>query len=189
MDDIADALSGISGGGDPESQAEALMQAVDRAAQAAWTLAEPKATSGWSRRPSASFGEIIGANIKALRDEADWTQERLAEAMAHQGFPWKRITCAEVEASSRRVSLEEVLTLAALFAEPAITFLLPDDTIALDLPERDVLPDAVIELLLGLGGQVGRGGVAWRAPARALRRDKEKSVERPAVSLWRQRLT
>ncbi len=125
-------------------------------------------------------------NIKALRNEAGWTQERLAGAMAAAGFSWKRITCAEVEVGSRRISLEELLGIAMLFSVPALELLIPDDSVALDMPMADVKGPQVEELLLGSGGRLGRGGVEWTAPLSVLAMTG-RTDERPAPDLWRAR--
>ena len=187
VDDFAAALRGIADGIDPETHSETLRHVADQAGLAAWTIGEDKEPTAWSTPGMASFWQIIGANLKDMRVEAGWSQERLAEAVAREGFPWKRITCAEVEAGTRRLSLEELLTLAALFAEPLVSFLrLKHDTV-LELPRGVVQPEVVSELLVGAGGKVGRGGMAWHAPARVLQAQKGKGAERPAADWWRTR--
>ena len=187
VDDFASALRGIADGVDPQSKAETLRHIADQAGLAAWNMGEEEEPPGWSTPGTASFWQIIGANLKEMRVEAGWSQERLAEAVAREGYPWKRITCAEVEAGTRRLSLEELLTLAALFAEPLLSFLRVQDDTVLELPMGVGKSEVVLELLVGAGGKVGRGGVAWNAPARILQAQKGKGAERPAADWWRTR--
>jgi transcriptional regulator with XRE-family HTH domain len=182
MEHIADALSAVAESHDDE-RLGMLQQTFDEARRAAWNKAPRTNADAWERPLSDSFGRIIGENIKALRNEAGWSQERLARAMETAGYIWKRITCAEVEASTRRVSLEELVGLAALFGVPLIELLLPREHVGVDLPERDLSRRDTLELLLGREGKLGEGGVDWGAPLEAL----PAVAERPAPDLWQSR--
>jgi len=174
-----------------EDHQGALYGALDRAMRAAASLANPVA--GMSRWTTfeASFGQIIGENVKALREEAGWTQAQLAEAMTRLGFDWKRITMAEAEAASRRVTYEELVGLAVLFGVPVVELLIPseapNDTTLLAWNTGDLTASTVLELLIGSGGALGRGGLAWRAAARAAGRPRGMKDWRPAADLWRTR--
>lgn len=182
---IGDALARLARGEDDADTA--LGSAVDRAVRTATDLGrqgEPK--SGWTTF-SASFTEVIGTNLKALRVEADITQQAVADAMTTLGFDWKRITCAEVEIDTRRVTIEELLALGVLFAIPAIELLLPDHNTVIDWPQGDLLREDVLELLVGLGGALGQSGINWRTAARAAGRPRTRRDQRPAVSLWANR--
>jgi transcriptional regulator with XRE-family HTH domain len=183
---ISEAFMAITRGEDPEHHAEVVYRATDSAMREAWSLI-PQGPVTWDTPAPASFAEIIGANIRALRDEAQWSKEQVAKAMERLGFAWKRLTVTEVEGAYRRLSLEELLAIAALFAVPAIKLLLPDARTALDWPLRALYPPVVHELFLGRGGTVGDGGVRWRAPVVALGGPTAKDDFRPAADLWRNR--
>jgi transcriptional regulator with XRE-family HTH domain len=181
---IADALTGISEGNNAE---EALAQALDGAVRAAWSLAPERARNPWDRPGEASFGGIIADHLKELRAESGWTQERLAGAMAQIGFPWRRITVAEVETDTRRVSLDELLGLAAVFGVPALTLVIPDDQTVLEWHDRSLESMTVIDLLLGEEGRMGKGGLTWKAAAQAAGAPGGTDDWRPAADLWRKR--
>jgi transcriptional regulator with XRE-family HTH domain len=158
----------------------AVYQAVDQAVRSATKLAPRTTLDMWKSPLGASFGEIIGANLKSLRNRAGWSQERLAGAMSRAGYDWKRITMAQVEAGTRRISLEELAGLSALFGIPLVFFLVPTD-LALDLPAAQVQPDQVKEVLLGRGGRLGKGGSDWSVAFDVLPSDAD--IERPAPDL------
>jgi len=186
LTDMSDALTAISQG---EDQQEDLYRALDGAVRAAASLGRPG--SGWSTAFEASFGVIIGDNVKALRDEAGWTQAEVAEAMASLGFDWKRITMAQTESAVRRVTFEELLGLAVLFAVPVVQLLLPPDepnnTLVLEWHVGGTNASMVQELLVGHGGRLGEGGLTWAAAARAAGASRRADDWRPAADLWRNR--
>lgn len=71
-----------------------------------------------------SFGDVAARNLKRLRTEAGRTQAELAEDMNRIGFrQWSRVTVAEAESTKRKLSLEELLGLAALFDRPVVGLL------------------------------------------------------------------
>jgi len=183
---ITEAIAAISRGESPQDHVEAVYRATDSAIREAWSLA-PHGPLSWDSPLSASFAEIIGDNVRVLREEAEWSQEQLALAMERAGFAWKRLTVTQVEGTSRRLSLEELLAIAALFAVPAIKLMLPDERTALEWPNSDLQAAAVHELFLGRGGSVGEGGVRWRVPIAALGGPADARDYRPAVDLWRNR--
>ena len=188
VNQIADALTEMNEGEDHLAE---LYRAVDGAVRTVSASESPVA--GMSRWTTfeASFGQIIGENVKALREEAGWTQAGVAEAMVSLGFDWKRITYAEVEASTRRVTFEELLGLAVLFAVPVLKLLIPTeapgDSTVLAWHTGDIPASMVRELFIGDGRDLGRGGLAWRAAARAVGVPRGTKNWRPAADLWRNR--
>ena len=169
-------------------QAQLAADAFNTAQEKAFAMAPEPPTDEddmWNRHMVTSFGDIVGSNLKAVRGESGWTQEKLAEAMTNAGFDWKRVTCAEVEADTRRISMEELLTVAALFAVPAIELMLPKD-VELELPYAGLRTSQVQELMLGRGGRVGEGGTGWPVARKALGSPTRK-VYGPAIDLWRAR--
>jgi hypothetical protein len=75
---------------------------------------------------------------------------------------WTRVTTAEVESNDRRLTMEELFTVAALFSVPAIELMVPDEKQALELEHAFFDPDDVRELLLGREGSIGTGGPGCR---------------------------
>jgi transcriptional regulator with XRE-family HTH domain len=186
LEKIQRALTALSRGEQSESQLRDLHQALDGAVRAAAHVAERDHGSPWKRPGSATIGQILGENLKALRTESGWSQDRLANAMAALGFKWKRVTCAEVEGTSRRLGLDELMGLAALFGVPAVQLMVPSEGTALDWVNRDLVADEVKDLLVGHGGVLGEGGSNWSAALTALGPLAGKD-ERPAADLWRVR--
>ena len=182
VDTITSALNAIVSGDDVERQTEVIDVAVNTALQTAIASAPPK-VAGWDEPLTSTFGQILGANVRERRRQAGWTQEMLAESMSMAGCPWKRITCAEVEADSRRLSMEELLVLSALFAIPAIELMTPNDDAVLELPGAYLKPREVRELLVGQGGVVGEGGLGWRLAITAVGPGL-RNERRPATDLW-----
>lgn len=172
VDQLATTLWRITEGDFPEGLEEANAR-LEEALSAAYRLGEAKATDRPMMARTADFATIVAERIKEHRLTAEMTQSALADAMTRAGFDWKRITVAEVEAgtsgkperrsSARRVALEELMALAAIFRVPMVSLLLPD-------PEKEYLAwtrsrslsaSDVEELVLGRGGQAGKGGETW----------------------------
>jgi hypothetical protein len=93
------------------------------------------------------------------------------------------MTVTEVENTKRRVSLEELLGLAALYSMPLAWFLEPGENDHLRFQGRVLVPDVWRELVLGPDAQIGAAGLDW---------DAAKQVactvthdDRPAVGLRR----
>ena len=192
---VEEALVGISTGEQMDNHEEALYDALDRGLRTAISMARQSRTgSRWTQPPEMSFSAVIAANLRSLRLDAAWTQQQLAEAMAAAGFRWTRETVVEVERKAvedpeaenrgRRVQLEELLVLAALFGVPVLELLIPDQETVLGMPNTSLDRDDVISLFVGRGGILGSGGPAWSAPMSVF---KENDFERPAKELWRAR--
>jgi len=182
---ITNALIEMSKG---EDHLAALYRAMDGAIRTATRLYNPVAGMSRLTTCEASFGQIIGENVKALREEAGWTQAEVAESMVSLGFDWKRITYAEVEAATRRVIFEELLGLAVLFAVPVVTLCIPAEdpkiTSLLAWETGDLSASMVEELFVGEGGTLGEGGLTWMAAARAAGAPRKANDWRPAADLW-----
>jgi transcriptional regulator with XRE-family HTH domain len=185
LDAERDALAAIAAG---EDRTDAVVEHADAAMRAAWAHAEanePPKRGLANVECTTSFESIIADRLKETRIEAGWTQVRLAEAMAPYST-WTRFTVAEIETGRRSVSLEELVVLASLFAEPVVRFLVPKDRRTyLDLPTTDVAPSVLVELLIGQGGVIGTGGRTWAAAARVA----NQGGPRPAPDLWAARAT
>lgn len=113
--------------------------------------------SGIVARVMLSIPEAVGRRVRALRTDRGWTQQQLADEMERLGFPWKRITVAEVEGVRRRsVSVDELLGLALLFREPVPGFLLlaPGEELALAGTNDTVLNALDLPSVIFAGGRL-----------------------------------
>ena len=182
------AMLALTHGDDPAPLSDEAADAFNAALTTATKLGRRNrpVVSGFDLPSIAEFGDIVGARLKVLRTEAGWTQERFAQAMTECGWQWTRVTTAEVESNDRRLTMEELFTVAGLFSVPAVELMLPSEKQALDLPNASLDPDDVRELLIGRGGKVGAGGVGWPVARRALGSPKHK-VDGPSSDLWRER--
>jgi transcriptional regulator with XRE-family HTH domain len=126
----------------------------------------------------------VAENVRAMRRQADWTQNELADAMKALGFAWKRLTCTEVERGTRRLSVEELLAIAAIFRIPAIEVLVPPyPGMGTELPTILLSPEDLRELFLGEGSKVGTASMSWDVSERVLRSGNGQ-VPSPDAGLW-----
>lgn len=191
FEDLLQALRAVAEGKPEEMPGEAF----DRALRAALEQGNQHRSEHWVT--STTFTGTISDHVRRLRKEAGWTQAELATAMRGLGFRWRRVTVAEIEAagmmeseesrrSPRRVSWEELLGLAALFAEPMVRFLLPKESV-LEFPAKEITPGEVEDLLVGRGGRIGAGGTDWETAARVCGDPHDGVTDRPAAALWNRR--
>jgi transcriptional regulator with XRE-family HTH domain len=103
---------------------EDLVDALQGAIAAAAVLGQPTP----ERVDFDDYGQLVARRIKRGREAKKLTQAEVAERMTLAGFDWKRITVAEVEAATRRVSLDELLVLASDVLEvPMVNLMLAAD--------------------------------------------------------------
>ena len=135
------------------------------------------------------YPRVIGANLRRIRDEAELTQAQVADAMQRLRFDWKRITVTQIEGATRRVSLEELISLAALYGLPVLELLWPRDDETVELYEGGPPLDAedLQELLVGKRGRQGTGGIDWEPALRLAGPAEGEEDIRPAVALWQRR--
>ena len=62
--------------------------------------------------------DIVRRNVAALRAKANLTQQALADEMHLRGVSWTRETVAQVETTSRRITLTEAIAVAACLDVP-----------------------------------------------------------------------
>lgn len=174
---------------------EELLQALHRALSAASAARWEHESSSWDLA-DAEVDELPNRNIAKLRDEAEVSQGRLAAAMRQLGFRWSRSTVAAIETMDpdaatyrRRVSLDELVGLAAAFGEPVVSLLLPpdDSSVIVNVPGGSLPGPLLRELFLGRDGQLGTGGALWEVAARLAAPSGEEQDSRPALALWRNR--
>ena len=110
--------------------------------------AEPLPDNPLLRRVTVT--DVVAAAIRTIRDNAELTQAEMARLMVKAGFvTWKRITVAEVESGKRKLSIEEMMGVAALFDVPVaflMTSTLPDQVVMLN--ERHLLTPAQAQTLI-----------------------------------------
>jgi len=164
-----------------------LDRAPELAVRAAYTAGQEERAGVHRTAAVVTFADATAANVKRLRNEAGWTQEQLARDMSAVGFDWKRITVAEVEAASRRVSLEEMVGLASLFGETVMAFLDVRANYLRFGAARSLSGDELIEMFCGEGWQGGTVGPTWSRAAAVAGAEPGDRDWRPAPALWKRR--
>ena len=127
---------------------------------------------------------VVASRLREARATAAWTQATLADAMGRLGFPWARITVAEIEGLRRAVSIEELLGLAILFGKPLVSFIIPAAAERIRVGELELRQEEVDELVVGPEG-VGSGETSWELPRRLAGVLDELGDWRPAPDYWR----
>jgi transcriptional regulator with XRE-family HTH domain len=67
-----------------------------------------------AKRPREKTAEILGANVRYLREHASISQVELARRMTERGWPWHQSTVYRVETGKQPVRFDEALDLADL---------------------------------------------------------------------------
>lgn len=130
------------------------------------------------------YQAIVAWQLKRLRLASSTTQAELADAMNRLGFSWGRVTVAEVEAGSRRASLEELVGLSALYATPLIEFLLPMPRHYLRMPDgRAIEPTVLLALATGIGTDRDLPESLWSPALQVAEVRPTEEDWRPAVNL------
>lgn len=135
-----------------------LAYAAEQVALEARCAALREADDGWGT--IMTFPEVVAQRVSELRATNGWTQERLAAEMSALGFDWKRITVAEVERCARRLSLDEILAIAALAEQAVIGLLSPPDAVDVEVNHVQLPAAEVFVLLSGSGGARAVSGAA-----------------------------
>jgi transcriptional regulator with XRE-family HTH domain len=103
------------------------------------------------------LAEVVADRVRSHRERLQWTQDELAAQMSLIGFNWNRVTVAEAEGKGRgrRVTVEELLGLAALFGV-GVVHLLALDSSNTQITENLTLLPAQLQALVTIGlGQAG----------------------------------
>jgi len=116
-------------------------------------------------RDSVPLGEVVAGRIREYRKLAGWTQQELATVAAEVGLKWSRQTVAEVENEYRKVSIGELVIVAALFGVPMVALLVPGEWdvhvgVGAGAP---VFEHELLELLIGPDGDGREVGSDWEA--------------------------
>lgn len=67
-----------------------------------------------AKRPREKTAEILGSNVRYLREHASISQVELARRMTERGWPWHQSTVYRVETGKQPVRFDEALDLADL---------------------------------------------------------------------------
>jgi transcriptional regulator with XRE-family HTH domain len=133
------------------------------------------------------FADVTRQRVRELREEAGISQSALGTAM-YVAFGWSRETVTKVESGVRKLNLEELLLLAALFQVPALELLLPKEGETLELSAGQYAGAALVrELLLGNGGRLGSGLQVWPAASSLAAGEPTEKPTVIAEALWERR--
>lgn len=77
--------------------------------------------------PSAALkpSEFLRHRLPQLRDAVGWSQSELAERMCEHRQSWVRSTVAKIEAGTRQVTIDELVTLAVVLGVPLASLITP----------------------------------------------------------------
>ena len=147
------------GESDSEAAFAKARRALDRAFKAADRARKEEARRRERGAEPVDLSAVVARRLRDQRERDGMTQARLAEDLRARGFGWSRVTVAEVEGGSRKVTLEELLSLAEYFDVPMASLLLPIDgeVVAVRPYARGVEAALVRDLVLGRGGSLGHG--------------------------------
>jgi transcriptional regulator with XRE-family HTH domain len=187
-DHVATFIERLTELADPDVRPARRSRLLDEADQAV-RIAEQRCVAH-SREQAAraadhvvDFAQAVGENVRRLRDEAAMTQAELAEVMSDLGFDWKRITVAEAERGSRRLQLEELLGLAALFGQPMSWLLEPAVAGHVRLVGDRSLDAALVRDLVR--GATFDGDPEWPSARDAIGIAQDEPDWRPAAAIGR----
>jgi Helix-turn-helix domain len=76
-------------------------------------------------------GALVGRAVRRFRERLGRSQKWVAERMTALGFGWSATTCADVEGTRRRVSVDELIALGAVLKAGPIDFLRSSTDVAL----------------------------------------------------------
>jgi len=92
-------------------------------------------TNGLAAEDLPTPEQLVGRQLRLLRQGRNWSQLEVAEKMRAYGYQWSQATVTRLEGATRPIRLNELTDLAALYGVP-ITQLLesgaPDDLEALE---------------------------------------------------------
>jgi transcriptional regulator with XRE-family HTH domain len=67
--------------------------------------------------------QLVGRQVRLLRQGRGWSQQEVAEKMQAYGYQWSQATVTRLESASRPIRVNELADLARLFGVPATQFL------------------------------------------------------------------
>lgn len=67
--------------------------------------------------------QLVGRQVRLLRQGRGWSQQEVAEKMQAYGYQWSQATVTRLESASRPIRVNELADLAKLFGVPATQFL------------------------------------------------------------------
>jgi transcriptional regulator with XRE-family HTH domain len=185
MGAIADVLAALAHGGDPQVAWQSVEEALRRAYRISWDAARQSPEPDEDQ--VVTLAEVTATRLRSAREAAGLTQAEMAGVMQKLGYAWRRITVAEVEGGTRRVALEELIGLSALYGVPVLAFVLPTQSQFVRIPPHGgalVWPQHIVELFLGQDGVLGHGGTSLNAARVVAGCAPGVPDWRPAQRLW-----
>jgi transcriptional regulator with XRE-family HTH domain len=67
--------------------------------------------------------QLVGRQVRLLRQGRGWSQQEVAEKMQAYGYQWSQATVTRLESASRPIRVNELADLARLFGVPPTQFL------------------------------------------------------------------
>ena len=67
--------------------------------------------------------QLVGRQVRLLRQGRGWSQQEVAEKMQAYGYQWSQATVTRLESASRPIRINELADLARLFGVPPTQFL------------------------------------------------------------------
>ena len=87
--------------------------------------------------------QIVGHQVRLLRQGRGWSQQEVAEKMRAYGYKWSQATVTRLESATRPIRVNELADLAMLFDVPVTQFL---DLRAREVNDLDALYTELGEL-------------------------------------------
>ncbi len=113
----------------------AAIDPYDRPPRVRWVAHDPPT--------GASVGQVVGENLRRLRDRWRWTQHEMAVTIQRHGLNWSRSRLAGVEAGGRdTVDIGTLLLLAESIGVPVAEFFAGDGNVRLS--SQAVAPRAYV---------------------------------------------
>lgn len=123
--------------------------------------------------PSNISDAIFARRLRSIREQADMTQQQLADAMARTGSRIHRSTIGKIENGDRPVTVGEAVQIAGIFGVP-LTELVRLRSNSQEMNEVDRLTDEFIHALTVVNSAMARANDARNALA--LARDAYESA-------------
>jgi transcriptional regulator with XRE-family HTH domain len=87
--------------------------------------------------------QIVGHQVRLLRQARGWSQQEVAKKMRAYGYKWSQATVTRLESATRPIRVNELADLAMLFDVPVTQFL---DLRAWEVNDLDALTRELSEL-------------------------------------------
>jgi len=138
--------------------------------------------------PTIQLSTVIAKHIRAFREDAQATQQEIAEQMIQKGFPWRRETVAQSEGESRTVAIGELLALGSIFGRSLDSFIIPRDDMSGGVVRPQRIDVAITSEMILRRSELIRL-IRAGAPAQLGRADKDRQRLTAEISSLEMKLT